>query len=448
MKKILFSLLLGLIAIYTSAQVFDSKNAELVIKGLDSFKFSRSFVPSREAYSFFNTLAGDTIIFNGNGAREDFFSNDTIWMKRNAKKPIEGKHYKINKHYKTIDGDVSSPSDSIYNKQWVIVAAEIESGGNLFESDKNEYLIIKDVLSGDVVRWRYRKGYNYSENVNVTDITKSKLFNSELRNIVLYENSGTKYMISPIFKECHIVNSFVTIETRDRGNSIHFTTTVLLDNNESYNIPFTERYTKNSKTLYTEVVKKAELDKLRDSGQFKLVLSKVEKPKNPQIRYGKTTTLTDKSVTKYSYTDNLLTIVLVDESVGIDFSLSNKSGNTIKIEWNEASFIDINNSASRVFHSGVKYIDRGASMPASVIPNGTTIDDVIMPTNLTSYYSGDWSSSSLIPNRRSYDEAKIGKTVKILLPINVKGVINEYTFIFKVEWKWDYPELRNESIKD
>lgn len=438
MKTILLNLFLCLNVSIAWAQVFDVNNPELIIEDLDCSNYSKSFTFGDKAYVFFNTLIGDTIIFNGNSLRDDFFSNDTVWVKRGVKKPIEGKHYRVTKHYKSIDEDICSPNEFIYNRPWIIISAKEESMNTSFESDKSELLTIKDVQSGDIVNWRYRNGYNFSKNVNIKNVSRSRVYTSSLHGIKLYEQTGTN------FNELHIDNSLLTIETRDNGNSLHFTTTVLLNNNEIYNIPFTKRYTKKSQILYTEEVKNLRLDNMRNSGHFYLILSKVEKPKNSQIRYGKVTTVSDKSVTKYSYTDNILSIVMVDKIDRIAFNLENKSGNSLKIEWDEASFIGLDNTASRVFHSGVKYSDKGLSMPASVIPNGATLDDVILPTNLTSYSGGDWKSSTLIPRREIYDESKIGMNIKVLLPISLKGVIYEYTFIFKVEWTWNNPEIRNE----
>lgn len=436
MRTKLLILFLCLNVTITWSQVFDEKAPELIIENIDCSNYSKFFVFGSKAYAYFNTLIGDTIIFNGNNLRDDFFSNDTIWVKRGAKNPIEGKHYKVTRHYKSIDGDNYSPNEYIYNRPWIIMSAKEESMNTSFESDKSEILVIKDVQSGDIVNWRYRNGYNFSKNVNIKNISRSRIYTNSLQGIKLYEQIGTS------FNEIHIDNSLLTIETRDNGNSLHFTTTVLLSNNEMYNIPFTIRDNMISKTLFTEDIKNQRLDSLRNSGHFYLILSKVEKPKNSKILYGKVTTISDNSVTEYSYSDNILSIVMADKVDRIAFNLENKSGNSLKIEWDEASFIGLDNKASRIFHSGVKYSDIGLSMPATVIPNGTILEDVILPTNLTSY-SGGWNSSSLIPRRGIYDESKIGRNVKVLLPISVKGVINEYTFIFKVEWAWNNPELRN-----
>ena len=57
------------------------------------------------------------------------------------------------------------------------------------------------------------------------------------------------------------------------------------------------------------------------SGHYISVLSKVEKPSNPSIRYGKTTTVEDKNITKYSYVDNVIDILIFGGSKQFDFIL-------------------------------------------------------------------------------------------------------------------------------
>lgn len=44
----------------------------------------------------------------------------------------------------------------------------------------------------------------------------------------------------------------------------------------------------------------------------------------------------------------------------------------------------------RVMHSGVKYIDRNNSQPASVILKGATLSDIILPTDNVYYISGQY----------------------------------------------------------
>jgi hypothetical protein len=73
MRTTLLALFLCLPASIALSQVFDEKAPELIIEDMDYSNFSKSFVFGGKAYTFFNTLIGDTIIFNGNSLRDDFF---------------------------------------------------------------------------------------------------------------------------------------------------------------------------------------------------------------------------------------------------------------------------------------------------------------------------------------------------------------------------------------
>lgn len=92
-------------------------------------------------------------------------------------------------------------------------------------------------------------------------------------------------------------------------------------------------------------------------------------------------------------------------------------------------------------HSGVKYIDRNNSQPASVIPKGATLSDIIMPTDNVYYISGQyggWREGNLFNfpiDKKNIEQSKlpyIGKTVKVLFPIIIEDVKNEYVFEFKI----------------
>ena len=106
--------------------------------------------------------------------------------------------------------------------------------------------------------------------------------------------------------------------------------------------------------------------------------------------------------------------------------MENKSDNSIKIIWDEAVYIDEDNSSLRVIHSGVKYVDGEKAQPLTVIAKKTKINDLVTPVD-NIYYSGGWGKRPLFSVQKS-----AGKTVKILLPIQIQETINEYIFSFKV----------------
>ena len=176
-----------------------------------------------------------------------------------------------------------------------------------------------------------------------------------------------------------------------------------------------------------------------DSCKFFAALTKVEKPSNSAVRYGKTTSVTDKDITKYSYEDNFIDILIFAESTQFNFVLKNVSDNTLKVIWNEAVFVDVDGSTSKVMHKGIKYSQREADQPASTIIKGAKLEDLAAPTDKV-YYSDvlkEWISKSLYANASQKLE---GQTIKLMLPIQVKDVVNEYIFEFTLSYVYNHPE--------
>ena len=181
------------------------------------------------------------------------------------------------------------------------------------------------------------------------------------------------------------------------------------------------------------------------SGIYKVGLQEVESPKNIKEQFGETKVVNfqDQGVTKYSYEDGLIKIVWLPLSTQFSFNLTNKSDHSIKIIWDEVAYVNENGSSQKVFHSGVKYIDRNNSQPPTTIVKGANIDDLIMPTDNVYFVSGQyggWRKLPLFSDEASTPEelntlksSYVGKVVKILVPIKIEETTNEYLFTFKIE---------------
>lgn len=177
------------------------------------------------------------------------------------------------------------------------------------------------------------------------------------------------------------------------------------------------------------------------AGHYISVLSKVEKPSNPSIRYGKTTTVEDKNITKYSYVDNVIDILIFGGSKQFDFILKNVSDNSIKVIWNEAVFVGFDGTTSKVMHVGTKYSQREADQPATTIIKGAKIEDLAAP-NCNVRYSDvlkEWVTESMYPTIPATSPGQL----RLMLPIQIKEVINEYVFVFDVNYVYEHPERLN-----
>lgn len=184
-------------------------------------------------------------------------------------------------------------------------------------------------------------------------------------------------------------------------------------------------------------------------GGYISVLSSVEKPSDSSKRYGKTTTIedTDKGITKYSYIDDIIDILIVGGSEEFSFELKNVGDNSIKIIWNEAAFVDFDGNTSKIMHAGTKYSQRESDQPATTIIRGAKINDCATPTVNVYYdegttigyktYGNGWKTKSMYPNKVISNPGQ----VRLMIPIQVKDVINEYIFVFDVKYVYKHPEL-------
>ena len=172
-------------------------------------------------------------------------------------------------------------------------------------------------------------------------------------------------------------------------------------------------------------------------------LAHVERPVDASTRYGDFTISTQDSsgTQRYSFEDGMISSWWVVGEKMFHFSLVNKTNHSLKIIWDEAVFVDPLGSSGRVSHSGVKYTDVEKPQSPTVVPRGAYVKDIVLPTSRVQYgsYSG-WIVSPLLPSV-SYGDADVfkeqveqlaGQSMRVLLPIEIQGVVNEYTFAFEI----------------
>ena len=137
-----------------------------------------------------------------------------------------------------------------------------------------------------------------------------------------------------------------------------------------------------------------------------------------------------------NYSDSLMDASFKWSISSINFELANKSKKTIKVLWNDATYIDYNKNTGKIMHVGVKYIDRNNDQPATSIISEAKISDSVTPTANISYRSGSyggWDENPLLPRVGKKDEKiLIGKKVKVLLPILYDSKQLDYIFTFDI----------------
>ena len=178
---------------------------------------------------------------------------------------------------------------------------------------------------------------------------------------------------------------------------------------------------------------------------YSVGLSSVESPKDAKQQFGETKVVSfnEDGISKYRFEDDYIEIIWFVGSKQFNFTMKNKSGHTLKINWDDISYVDYKGQVGRVMHNGVKYADRNNSQPATTVPRGASITDVLLPTDNVYYVSGQyggWRERYLIPCVYQTPEAfnaeastYVGKTMTIMMPIMIENVQNDYTFSFNIE---------------
>lgn len=175
---------------------------------------------------------------------------------------------------------------------------------------------------------------------------------------------------------------------------------------------------------------------------YDISLEGVERPAEAKERYGeqKIVKLEEEDF-KYSFEDEMINIAWLPSAVKMAFVIENKTDHSIRIIWDEAAYVDENGESHRVMHSGIRYIERDSPQSPSVVVRKGKLTDVLIPIDYIISGSSGWEEKPLFPNRQVggdpqqlLDEAEkyIGKTIQILLPIQIENITNDYIFIFKV----------------
>lgn len=275
--------------------------------------------------------------------------------------------------------------------------------------------------------------------IDFSIIKKENYYTNEIESHLMFklQNNLDNSIESSIYKDLDLFNDLGKVFSDSKFK--HYYQVVKVLNNKEVKYVVRNSITGQQKTISKEnahiIAFSGDLN-----GHYNAVLTKVEKPENQSIRYGKTKTFTDKGVNKYNYTDNVIDIIILATSEQFVFSVKNLSSNTIKIIWNDAAFIDTDGSTSKIVHKGIKFIQREEDQPPTSIIKNAKLEEVAVPTNKIyfSNVSSKWSNNSLFSK---VDKNSNNQIIKLMLPIEIKGIINEYIFEFTVKYIYDNPEL-------
>lgn len=188
-------------------------------------------------------------------------------------------------------------------------------------------------------------------------------------------------------------------------------------------------------------------------------LVEVSRTPGTKQRYGATTQITPGDSSRYLYEDGLVAVRIGVIHNAFRLNVRNNTDQSIKLIWDETSFIDLDGTLSRVMHIGVKYVDRNASQPPTVIPAQQRLADDLFPTNrvwfrpASAHLAAGYQNGPLLkpayalgggvvqagePVPAAPDSfttavrSQVGRRFAVVIPFEANGVKNEYTFWFRV----------------
>jgi hypothetical protein len=149
---------------------------------------------------------------------------------------------------------------------------------------------------------------------------------------------------------------------------------------------------------------------------------------------------------------------------GLGFRLQNFTSETMRILWDEASFIDIDGMNHRLIHYGTKFIEKEETQIPSIISSGTSFFDMLFPSDHikwqegTGSLPGDWMERCFINHcvqKDTFDEKVIfqcgdlylGRKFSILFPIMIGSKKTEYLFVFRIISKRTYHNSSGELTR-
>ena len=135
---------------------------------------------------------------------------------------------------------------------------------------------------------------------------------------------------------------------------------------------------------------------------------------------------------KYNFTD-------------FSFVLNNKSDYNIKINWNEISLIDQFGENNKIFHSGIKYIDREKEQAETMVYKKSKITDLIAPIKNVYYEAGKyggWKQNQILKVKSQtfgayqfYNSLVDNSLIRIAMPLIINEKQKDFIYTFKIEFQ-------------
>lgn len=129
---------------------------------------------------------------------------------------------------------------------------------------------------------------------------------------------------------------------------------------------------------------------------------------------------------------------------------TNYSPLSLYIDWDSSTFVNPSDESCRILHSGVKFADRNASLPLSVIAPNSTLTDIVMLSENVSWREGSknipggWEFKPLFSRWEKADEINF----RIMLSLKIENESKPYEIGFIVIEQDKDKRLKREAILD
>jgi hypothetical protein len=154
------------------------------------------------------------------------------------------------------------------------------------------------------------------------------------------------------------------------------------------------------------------------------------------------------------FKDEYVTIQFKFDESAIKFQLQNISDAPMSVVWENVAIV-LNNRVFPVKNTATLY-QTNLDHPSSVIiPSLGYIRDLVIPSEFIGVEKNAWVEKDLFPTddqgspaRKKLITKYVGSQIKLLLPIKIGEVVQDYSFTFKVKGISPLPENRVPAVKE
>lgn len=146
------------------------------------------------------------------------------------------------------------------------------------------------------------------------------------------------------------------------------------------------------------------------------------------------------------YKDDYINIQFKLDESAVKFQLQNVTDVPISIDWQNASIV-LNNRVFPVRNTNTLYQTELKKPPSVVIPSLGYIRDMVIPSENITLDNNVWVEKDFFPSddmgslaRKKLIMKYVGSRVKLLLPIKISEIVEEYTFTFRVKSITEVPQ--------